>query len=158
MLGVVSDTHGAEANIEKALATFRDYRVDHIIHCGDVEDPLTIRLFQEIPTDYVLGNKDREIAKELEEAIQATGGVLYGDVAEIEWCGKKIFVTHGDNKQALNDAIYSGEYQMVFSGHTHWYKEETTEDGTLVLNPGAVLRGEYHILGSDGRSIHFSAD
>ena len=54
----------------------------------------------------------------------------------LEFDDKKVFVTHG-HRTSLRRAIDSGEYDYVFHGHTHRYKDEIIGK-TRVINPGAL--------------------
>ncbi len=145
-IGIVSDTHNDPNAIQEALRKFEDYDVDRIIHCGDVTDPAFVSYFRGWKVDFVLGNCDGRNREELIEAIEEIGCVCHGHSATLEWAGHKIFVTHGHDKTLLDDAIFSGEYDFVCSGHTHIF-EEYEYQNTRVLNPGALQSfGSYCIV------------
>ena len=44
---------------------------------------------------------------------------------------------HGDNEEALQNLIASGEYAYVLHGHTHKRRDQTV-GRTRVINPGAL--------------------
>ena len=56
---------------------------------------------------------------------------------DFELAGKRILVIHGDDGYGLRMAIKSGEYDYVFTGHTHRVRDEKVGN-TRVINPGAL--------------------
>lgn len=77
---IVSDTHGKDENLERAV--YQEVPFDYLIHCGDVEGrEIFIEALAECPCCIVAGNNDffSDLPRE--------------DVVEIE--GHRIFVTHG---------------------------------------------------------------
>ena len=125
---IVSDTHGHDENLEKAI--MRETPFDMLIHCGDVEGrEIFIEAFIECPCHIVSGNNDffsdlpREVMIQLE--------------------GHRILVTHGHYygvSMGLYGVLDEGkarECQVVLFGHTHRPVEET-EEGILLLNPGSL--------------------
>ena len=57
-LGVLSDTHNNTDNLQKAISIFNDYRIDLIIHCGDVTSIEILQLLREQPIILTFGNGD----------------------------------------------------------------------------------------------------
>lgn len=137
-LGVVSDTHSRYATTEAALALLQQRGVDMILHCGDIEDAVTVRLFQGFPTHFVFGNCDTERA-ELRRAIAASGASLHEPFGSLELEGRRIAWAHGDDKRLLLDLENSASYDFLFYGHTH-HAEQHPTGPTLVVNPGALHR------------------
>jgi len=137
-LGIVSDTHGHTGNTLQAVAQLNELGVDAIIHCGDIGSVQIVPLFAGWPAHFVLGNVDDDESS-LRWVVEDQGAQFHGRAAAIELEGKKIAVIHGDNYDALQAAIGSGEYDLVCTGHTH-KRELRSEGGTLVLNPGALYR------------------
>ena len=54
---VLSDTHGRNDTVRR-LAEIALRGVTTVLHCGDIEDPATIALFQGLNAHFVLGNCD----------------------------------------------------------------------------------------------------
>ena len=154
VIGILSDTHDCCDNIETALVTFRDYGVERIIHCGDVQNWRSIELFRGFQLDVVRGNRDDGNEQRLQEALESIGGRFYGLSGEIEFGGLRIFFSHGDHKAVIDDALESQRYDVVCQGHRHtrWARHEGK---TLFLNPGAVQNGEFCILTTDLEPIFF---
>lgn len=128
IIAVISDTHGHETSIIKALKEAG--KADMIIHLGDnVRDITFIKERFKKDIVFVRGNGDGEIY------------VPEDKVIDIQ--GKRIFLTHGHNY-----GVYYNPFKIMLRarevnadiglyGHTHIaYKE--VEDGILILNPGSV--------------------
>lgn len=140
LIGVFSDIHDNLDNLQKALAVFKSRNVESLIFCGDFCSPIPSRVVGgEFDGDVhvVFGNGDGDrfaisnIAK-----TQYPNLKLHGEYAELEFDGVKVAVTHYPfYAQAL---ARTGDYQAVFSGHTHEQTEERFGD-CLWLNPGEVL-------------------
>ena len=140
LIGVFSDIHDNLDNLQKALAVFKSRNVDSLIFCGDFCSPIPSRVVGgEFDGDVhvVFGNGDGDrfaisnIAK-----TQYPNLKLHGEYAELEFDGVKVAVTHYPfYAQAL---ARTGDYQAVFSGHTHEQTEERFGD-CLWVNPGEVL-------------------
>jgi putative phosphoesterase len=112
--------------------------VSCILHCGDIEDATTVRLFEGIPTHFVLGNCDTD-RDELRRAIQQTGATLQEPFGHVELEGRKIAWMHGDDHRLLQDVERSDQFDFLFYGHTHHSKQHRV-GRTLVVNPGALHR------------------
>ena len=140
LIGVFSDVHDNLENLHKALALFKERGVETLIFCGDFCSPIPSRVMgAEFDGDIhvVFGNGDGDpfmisnIAKS-----QYPNLKLHGQHAELELDGAKIAVTHYPfYAKAL---ARTGDYQAVFSGHTHVQHEERFGD-CLWLNPGEIL-------------------
>lgn len=140
LIGVFSDIHDNLQNLNKALDIFKDREVECLIFCGDFCSPIPSRVVgNEFEGDVhvVFGNGDGDrfaisnIAK-----TQYPNLKLHGEYAELEFDGVKIAVTHYPfYAKAL---ARTGDYQAVFSGHTHQQTEERVGE-CLWLNPGEVL-------------------
>lgn len=143
-LGVVSDTHG---HLQHALAGVRmleALEVDAVVHCGDIGSAAVIELFAAWPTHFVFGNTDYDRAA-LELSARSAGQFWHGALGTLELGGRKIAFTHGDQAQLLSGAIADASTSLVCYGHTHraeWHDEQ----GTRVLNPGALYRANPHTI------------
>jgi putative phosphoesterase len=137
-IGIVSDTHSRYHTVEKVLALLRDRDVEEILHCGDIEDAATVRLFEGVPTHFVFGNCDGDRG-ELCRAMEETGATLQEPFGNIELSGKKLAWIHGDDQRTFLDIERSGHFDFLFYGHSH-HAEQHRTGPTLVVNPGALHR------------------
>jgi putative phosphoesterase len=140
LLGVFSDVHDNLANLHKALKVFKDNQVQSLIFCGDFCSPIPARVmggeFQgDIHVVFGNGDGDRFTISHIAKS-QFPNLKLHGEHAELEFNGVKVAVTHYPfYGRAL---ARTGDYQAVFSGHTHVQSEERLGD-CLWLNPGEIL-------------------
>ena len=74
-LAILSDTHSRHATVARALEFVGSRHVDLILHCGDIDDVMTIELFPS-NTHFVFGNCDAD-RDELRQAIARTGAMLH---------------------------------------------------------------------------------
>ena len=137
-LAILSDTHGRQATVGTALDLVRDRGIQVVLHCGDIDDAATVRLFHGLETHFVFGNCDHDRVK-LERAMAECGATSHGSWGHLELEGRKIAWTHGDDQSLFQELRRSGEFDFLFYGHTHEAKQ--TERGrTRVVNPGALHR------------------
>ena len=140
LIGVLSDVHDNLDNLRKALDVLKTRGVQALIFCGDFCSPIPAR---EMAAGFdgdvhcVFGNGDGDRFAILSAATtQYPNLKLHGEYAELEFEGARIAVTHYPfYAKAL---ARTGDYQAVFSGHTHERHEERIGD-CLWLNPGEVL-------------------
>jgi putative phosphoesterase len=137
-IGIVSDTHNRYATVTTALDLLRERGVNLVLHCGDIEDKATVRLFQGLDTHFVFGNCDTD-RSELTRAMAKTGATLHGDYGTLELAGRRIAWAHGDDRDLLRDLERSEHFDFLFYGHTH-QAEQHRRGPTLVVNPGALHR------------------
>jgi hypothetical protein len=137
-IGVVSDTHDRQEAIAEAVRLLMEQHVELILHCGDIESPETVRVFQPIPTQFVFGNWDKERAK-LAAAIKEIGGVHFDSFGAIELGGKRIAWVHSHERHQFRQLENADFFDYVFYGHTH-VREQHRTGRTLVANPGALFR------------------
>jgi len=144
ILGVVSDTHGHQANTQNAIRMLESFEVDVVIHCGDIGSIYIPPLFQQWPTHYVFGNVDGN-EDELRSSIEAEGHHCHGLFGTLELADRSIAFLHGHDHKLFRETVRSGQWDMVCYGHTHIAAVEQVGD-TVVLNPGAVFRARPHSL------------
>lgn len=139
-IGIFSDVHDNLENLKKTLSFFKKNEVSTLIFCGDFCSPIPARCMgTEFTGDIhcVFGNGDgdrftisRFAAKEF------TNLKLHGEHAELDLDGAKIAVTH---YPLYGKALAAtGNYEAVFSGHTHEKSEERVNN-CLWINPGEVM-------------------
>ena len=144
-IGIISDTHGDIAGTRTAACIFREYRVQAVFHCGDIGgfDVLTelASVFQplEVPVYVVYGNMD-VYSDDWKFFPTNIGILLLGRFGEVELAGRKIAFLHGDDSIQLRRALQSGEYDYIFTGHTHAF-HNYREGGTRCINPGSAGHG-----------------
>ena len=121
-LGIISDTHGfLDPRVEKLFKG-----VDHILHAGDIGDPIIeLELKFIAPVTVVLGNTDLGLTYKLTEAVT---------LAE-----KKFLVHHIVNPLELDEKldrrITREKPDAIVFGHTHKRFSET-RNGVFFFNPG----------------------
>jgi putative phosphoesterase len=138
LIGILSDTHSSYQTVEDAIRVLKERGVEHVLHCGDIEDEETIRLFTGLSAHFVFGNCDTD-RNALRAAIQDAGLSLQEPFGDLEFEGKKIAFLHGDDKRLMRDVENSGHFDFLFYGHTH-HAEEHQTGPTRVINPGALHR------------------
>lgn len=141
-LAVVSDTHGHVDYTREAVRRLREMEIDALLHCGDIGSGAVVRLFDAWPSHFVFGNVDYE-HDQLRAVIESAGQTCHGRFGELELAGRRIAFLHGDDGQRLHDTVTGGDYDLVCHGHTH-VAELRNENGTTVLNPGALYRATPH--------------
>src|SRR5437660_3681097 len=137
-IGIISDTHGRYETVQKTLKLLKKHRVDLILHCGDIDNVETVRLFTGFTTHFVFGNSDWD-RPAMRRAMKAMGAILHDHFGNLEFDGIKLAWTHGDDKALLRDIEHSAHFDFLFYGHTHRAEQHRTGP-TLVLNPGALHR------------------
>jgi putative phosphoesterase len=135
-IGVLSDSHGNVAAVQRAIRILESMQVSLIIHCGDI-GPNVISALAGLPTHFVPGNVDD--LDRLREAIVDPLHTLHEQVGTLEIEGRRVAFLHGDDVQLLRHTIHSGHSDLVCHGHTHAFSRGF-EGRTLVLNPGALTR------------------
>jgi len=121
-LGIISDTHGfLDPRIETLFAG-----VDHILHAGDIGDPLLeLELNFIAPVTMVLGNNDL--------------GMSFKETEIVTLADKKFLLHHIVNPRALSDSVQTllrrHRPDVVVFGHSHKMFAETV-DGVFFFNPG----------------------
>lgn len=141
---IVSDIHGCLPALEKVLQFYQEYQFDMLLILGDILNygprnglpeglnPKGIaerlnKMSEEIVA--IRGNCDSEVDQML------LNFPILSDYTLVVDNGKKLFLTHGH--------IYNEEkhpqngYDIFFSGHTHLWKLEKTENN-VICNTGSI--------------------
>jgi putative phosphoesterase len=134
LIGIISDTHGLLR--PEALTALEGS--DHIIHAGDIGDPMILNKLAEIgPLTAIRGNVDREAwARKM-----PTTNVL-------EAGGISIYVLHNLEDLDLNPE--AAGFAVVISGHSHVPKQEK-RNGVLYFNPGSAGPRRFRLPVTIGR-------
>ena len=138
-IAILSDTHGRHALVARALHMVKAREVQMVLHCGDIDDPDTVFLFDGLTVHFVFGNGDRNDQAALCRAIAQIGAAWHDGWGQLELEGTKIAFLHGDDAHLLHDLEHSGAFDFLFHGHTHQAEEHQTGP-TRVVNPGALHR------------------
>jgi uncharacterized protein len=136
-IAILSDTHGREKAVRSALGHIANRGAALILHCGDIDDAATVRLFP-APTHFVYGNCDMSRA-EIRAAIEEIGATLHEGFGYLEIEGRKLAFIHGDDKGQMRALVNADTFDFLFYGHTHVAAEERV-GRTRVINPGALHR------------------
>lgn len=141
-IGVFSDVHDNVDKLRQTLKAYESQTIDTAIFCGDFCSPIPAKIMGEAKDTLrqihcVFGNGDGDrLAIERLSKGPSSNLILHGEHAEIELGEKKLAVTH---YPLYGKALArTGDYQAVFSGHTHELHEERFGDA-LWLNPGDVM-------------------
>lgn len=146
MIGIMSDSHDNLSAIKEAVNLFNDYRVELVIHAGDLISPFTAKEFENLKCEFkaVFGNNDgerdglRHFFKDL---------CPIDSLIEFEVQKRKIVVNHGTNETIIDALVKSEKYDIVIRGHTH--KLGIIKGKTMVINPGETcgyLSGEKTVV------------
>lgn len=133
-IGIVSDSHGSTAAVDKMLAHPASKGVTLWLHAGDVvpdAEYLEMVTKGEADVRYVAGNSDwPDVSAKMDDVIEAAG--------------HRIFLTHGHlygvrfTTKMLCDAAEEEGCDIAVYGHTH--VAEVSTGALTVLNPGSVAR------------------
>lgn len=145
IIGVISDTHDRIDTLKEAISIFKAEKVEVIVHCGDWVSPFVQKfLFNElgdyvVPIKSIFGNNIGDIKRSLEENFGRQNPIEFStkEVLEVNFDTKKGIICHGNDKAVLNAIINSQQYDVIFTGHTHKFRNEMV-GRTLVLNPGST--------------------
>lgn len=136
-IAVISDTHSRTVSVQAALKIIAERGVEMILHCGDIQDGATVRLFP-AHTHFVFGNTDYD-RNSIERAVADIGATLHGVWGQLELAGQTLAFVHGDDHQLLHELEHADGFDFLFHGHTHIAREHRTGK-TRVINPGALQR------------------
>lgn len=144
-IGILSDTHGNLPATANAAHIFEKARVGAVLHCGDIGSADVLAELAGVlhplgvPVYAVLGNVDIYSA-DWKFFPTNIGVHLLGRFGEVELDGRKIALLHSDDRARFRKTISSGDYDLVFSGHSHTVHDHAV-DGTRCINPGTAGRG-----------------
>jgi uncharacterized protein len=142
-IAVVSDTHGNVANFRKVVGWLNKEDISVILHAGDIGNPESLK---ESLADFngeflgVFGNMDKDFKILIEEYNKIPRVKINEDILETEVDKKRIAITHFPEE--AKKIAQTGNYDLVFYGHTHRAWEEKINDCRLI-NPGE-LAGQFY--------------
>ena len=144
-IGILSDTHGDTAVATKAAALFRRAGARAIFHCGDIGGMDVLAELAgamesaHVPVHAVLGNVDIH-SSDWKFFPTNIGVQLHGRFGDIRCAGCRIALLHSDDRRLFNKIVTGGEYDLVFTGHSHEV-HDYTRGRTRCINPGTAGRG-----------------
>ncbi|MEM7406183.1 MAG: metallophosphoesterase [Pseudomonadota bacterium] len=142
-IAVISDTHDHIPLLRRGAADAVEQGADAILHCGDIVAPSTLEklIAYDVPVHAIHGNNQGDAYGFTRLVSRRDHRVTYyGQDADIELGGRRIFVVHFPHYARAMAA--TGDYDLVCCGHTHAeeaYQQDNLHGGsTLVLNPGTL--------------------
>ncbi len=137
-IAIVSDSHDAWVNLEKAITVANEVGCGALLHAGDFVTPSGIKVLSEFKGEVhmVWGNNEGEKVGFIKTVEKFDNIVHHGDVMEKEFGGLLFFMNHYPT--FAKNAAESGKYDVSIFGHTHLYVNEQVGD-TLLLNPGEIV-------------------
>jgi putative phosphoesterase len=136
LIGLMSDTHNNRPGVRYALDIFQSLGIEVILHAGDVISAELLEYFTEFSLFLSFGNGDDPLLIS-SRAKRVSDRFVCEEMLDMELAGKHIFMIHGDHRTEQEKRIDSGEYDFVFHGHTHRFRDERV-GSTRVINPGAL--------------------
>ena len=142
LIAILSDCHDAWHNLEKAMRVAAERGCEVILNAGDLVSPLMLPYCASFPghVHHVLGNNEGELiafTRTVDASQNMTlHGNLNGGTMEMEFGGLRFYMNHYPKNAEL--AALSGHYDVCVFGHTHEYYDDTTGNGTRLLNPGEI--------------------
>ena len=138
VIGILSDTHDQYDRMGLAVRTLQSRGAEFFIHCGDLCEPRLLDHLAGLPSAFVWGNCDWD-----RMALQRYGERLavpcYGTFGDLELGGKRIALTHGDDRARMAHVMSADEHDYLLHGHTHVRRDERI-GGLRIINPGALHR------------------
>lgn len=158
-LAIISDSHNDETYLDLLGDQLENFKVDTILHLGDVTSPEMTGFLRGYKTYFVVGNNDFE-RERLEKEVKGVKGVLQDQPLCFDWNNRRIFAVHGhgDGLKLAKNAFNSGEWDLVCYGHTHVYEckskatSKTSSGVSYLLNPGALRDGSFCLI-NDNRFV-----
>ena len=140
-VGILADTHGNIPATAGAVSVFEKAGVEAVFHCGDIGsyDVLTALAKLHVPVHVVLGNVD-VFAGDWEYRPGNAGIHLHGRFGDIQLGGCRFALLHSDDQRAVDQAVDSGDFDFVLTGHSHEF-HDFMQGRTRCLNPGTAGRG-----------------
>ena len=137
LIGLISDSHNDITALQRALAVFREEKIHTILHCGDLTSPHMIKLFADFSLHMAFGNGDYLTGEIKDQALLLGTQSTARPVNTITIEHTSIVIVHGHRPGEVRQLAESGQYDLLFTGHTH-EREEYWIGNTRVINPGGL--------------------
>lgn len=153
-IAIMSDSHDNIPNMEKALKYINEQGINFIIHCGDLAAPSMLTQVM-IPNfkgqiHLVYGNVgDNDLLDEMTKPYKNVK--VHGERGEVEVEGKKTSLASESRRVGFchfpdeaKQMAQTGQFDIVFYGHTHKPWEENYQPTTInsqpvrIVNPGTL--------------------
>lgn len=144
-IGIVSDSHGHDETLRRAVDLLVERGAEAIVHCGDVgaEACIDVLAASGRPTYVVSGNTDRAIPHLIDLAA-AAGIEFHWEVIEVPLGnGQFLVATHGHDPELVSELVAGQQFPYVCVGHSHRVRDER-RGRTRIINPGALHRAVPH--------------
>lgn len=139
-LGILSDTHNELARTRRAVRMLLDAGAEALVHCGDLASPPIVEAIAALPSWFVFGNHDADMAPVLQKAAADFGSKCLEWGGVFAWGGKIIGVSHGHMSADVR-RVLGEQPDYLFTGHSHTAGDQLV--GTVRrINPGALHRAE----------------
>ena len=132
---IISDTHDNLAEVRKLVDKLNCLDCGMLIHCGDICGPGVLQELARLRCEVhcCFGNMDDK--GQVSKAAAETRVRCHGEKGMLEVEGRKIGFVHLPN--LAYKMAESGEFHVVFYGHTHLVNKEYIGK-TLFVNPGEI--------------------
>ena len=142
-IAILSDSHDHREHLAAAVEDAKQRGAAAILHCGDIVAPSTLHAARpySIPLHVIHGNNMGDTYNLSRMANKPDSNITYyGQDADIELAGKRIFVVHYPHYARAMAA--TGDFDLVCNGHEHKARIDrvTASNGKEVvwLDPGTV--------------------
>ena len=138
-IAVVSDSHDNIWNMRKVVSQANDAGAELMIHCGDLISPFMLEELDAFRghVHLILGNNSGDQVLLMKRLASRSGHITFhGWHGRIEAGGLRLGFVHAP--EIACSMAGSGEFDMVFFGHTHLWKRDVV-GRTLLLNPGEIM-------------------
>jgi putative phosphoesterase len=136
-IGILSDTHDKLGRALTAVERLVAEGAEVLIHCGDLCEPEIVYALERLPSYFVFGNNEWDLAG-LRRAARDTGSTCLEWGGTIELAKKRIAVTHGHLDKELRRLMQTNP-DYLLTGHSH-IQHDYREGPTRRINPGALHR------------------
>jgi len=142
-IAILSDSHDHREHLAAAVGDASKRGAEAIIHCGDIVAPSTLHAARPfgIPLHVIHGNNMGDTYNLARMAHKPDSIVTYyGQDANIEMAGKKIFVVHYPHYARA--MAMTGDFDLVCNGHEHKARidriKASSGKDVVWLDPGTV--------------------
>jgi len=136
-VAVLSDLHDNYNDWQLVNEILKEKEIKTIFFCGDLAAPSMLKKMMEEfegKIYMIWGNvADRELEKKVADESEKVKH--FGDLAEFEFEGRKIALTHYPGK--ARELVSAGRFDLVCFGHNHLKTFEKIGN-TYLLNPGTA--------------------
>jgi len=136
-IAVLSDVHDNIWHLARTLEKLG--QIEALLFLGDFCAPFSLKQIADAyrgPIHCVPGNNDGDMFLLMTVAAAAGNVTFYNPVGQLTFGQAKVAITH--YPEIAVGLAATGQYQAVFSGHTHVFMTEQVGQ-TLWLNPGEIM-------------------